>query len=824
MGEDVPWKPPRVVMQDLSGIPAIIDLSAMRDAVASLGGNPSRVNPLSPVDLVVDHSIIVDVARTSSALQRNEELEFQRNEERYAFLKWAKTAYDSMVIVPPGSGIIHQVNCEYLARVVMEQDGIAYMDGCIGTDSHTTMVNGVGVMGWGVGGIEAEAVMLGQPMSMVLPEVVGFRFTGRLSPGATATDLVLTVTKALRSHPGGVVGKFVEFFGEGVRSLAVTDRMTIANMCPEYGATMGYFSIDEFTLEYLRATGRTDEKLALIENYCKANGLFDIGEADGIQYSSTLELDLSRVVPCVAGPKRPHDYVALSSLKQDFVGCLASKRGFKGFGLKEEQVSQTFTVEADGQKYEVTHGSLAVAAITSCTNTSNPMVMIAAGLLAKRAFELGLSTPAYVKTSLAPGSKVVTEYLKSAGLEKYLDALGFHLVGYGCTTCVGNSGEVHPGMQAASDEGIVTAAILSGNRNFEGRVHLSCKANYLASPPLVVAGAIAGTVGVDFYKEPLGIGNRGKEVFLRDVWPSADEVESVMRAHVRPEMFRDVYGQIAEGSLTWEALEAPKGQMYCWDLKSTYIAKSPFLEGVPKEVSDLNLQVTDDAYCLLLLGDSITTDHISPVSKIMPGTPAARYLSDAGVDKKDWSNFGARRGNAEVMVRGTFANPQIINQLLGGEVGPRTVHVPTGDVLHVYDAAQRYQKEDADLVVIAGSDYGTGSSRDWAAKGTQLLGVKAVIARSFERIHRSNLVGMGIVPLAFHNGDDAVKLGLTGLERFAVKLPKDLQPGCDVEVTVSAADKSKRNFMTTLRLDTSVEITYYQHGGILPYVMRDLLR
>lgn len=529
------------------------------------------------------------------------------------------------------------------------------------------------------------------------------------------------------------------------------------------------------------------------------------------------------MVPCVAGPKRPHDNVPLTSLKKDFVGCLGAKRGFKGFGLKEEQVPQTFTVEAEGKTYEVRHGSLAIAAITSCTNTSNPTVMIAAGLLAKKALEFGLSTPAYVKTSLAPGSKVVTEYLKSAGLQTYLDALGFHLVGYGCTTCVGNSGEVHPGMQAASDKGIVTAAILSGNRNFEGRVHLSCKANYLASPPLVVAGAIAGTVGIDFYNEPLGIGTGGKEVFLRDVWPSADEVAAVVRLHVRPDMFREVYSRIAEGSLAWDALEAPQGQMYHWDPKSTYIAKSPFLDGVTKSASNLELQVTNDAYCLLLLGDSVTTDHISPVSTIMPDTPAARYLSDAGVGKKDWSNFGARRGNAEVMVRGTFANPQITNQLLGGEVGPRTVHVPTDEVLHVFDAAERYRKESADLVVIAGSDYGTGSSRDWAAKGTRLLGVKAVIARSFERIHRSNLVGMGIVPLAFKSGDDAAKLGITGLERFSVKLPKVLQPGCDVEVTVSVAGKHKLSFITTLRLDTTIEITYYQHGGILPYVMRELL-
>jgi len=822
---DVPWKVPRVVLQDLSGIPAIIDLSAMRDAVVAAGGDPQRVNPLSPVDLVVDHSVIIDVARVPNALARNEEIEFVRNRERFMFLKWAQNAYKNMLVVPPGSGIIHQVNCEYLSRVVMEDEaGVLFPDGCVGTDSHTPMVNGVGIMGWGVGGIEAESVMLGQPVTMVLPEVVGFHLTGKLRPGVTATDLVLTVTQRLRKH--GVVAKFVEFFGEGAESLAVTDRMTVANMCPEYGATMGFFPVDDKTLAYLRLTGRSDEKLALVENYMKANSLFGIGEAAGIHYSSSLSLDLSEVEPSLAGPKRPMDRIPLSGLKGDFGGCLTAPRGHKGYGLSPEQSVQEFKLtDGNAAGSSVTHGAIAIAAITSCTNTSNPSVLIAAGLLAKKAVEAGLTIPAYVKTSLAPGSRVVTEYLEAAGLQKYLDQLGFYTSAYGCTTCMGNSGDVDPGMQAASEQGCVTGSMLSGNRNFEARVHPSIGAAYLASPPLVVSGALAGTLDIDFDNEPLGTGKDGKPVFLKDVWPKPEEVDAAVAEFVRPSMFQDIYGKIAAGkagSDSWNGLEAPPSATFDWDPASTYIMKPPFLTGFEKGADSQGLRLCSDAYVLLLLGDSVTTDHISPVFKIKADTPAGRYLTGRGVDTKDLTSFGARRGSAEVMTRGTFANPRIANLLLD-KVGPYTVHIPSGEMLDVFDAAERYNKDGAETVVIAGAEYGTGSSRDWAAKGTKLLGIKAVIAKSFERIHRSNLAGMGVVPLAFKDGEGIEELGITGKERFSIELPKDLTAACDVLVTAKRADGSDFSFTTTCRLDTEVEVLYYKYGGVMPYVLNGIL-
>jgi len=795
---DINWRPPRVIMQDLSGIPALVDLCAMRDSLLAGGGDPQLVNPLSPVDLVVDHSVIVDVARKPDALRRNMEIEFERNRERFQFLKWAQMSFRNFSVVPPGSGIVHQVHCESIAKVVGLQEGVAFPDACVGTDSHTPMVNGLGVVGWGVGGIEAEAVMLGQPVSMVLPEVVGVRLTGELKPGVTATDLVLTVTQLLRQH--GVVGKFVEFHGPSVEALSVTDRMTIANMCPEYGATVGFFPVDRHTLQYLRTTGRPDTQVALIEEYSKANGL--LGGGGEKSYSSVAHLDLSTVVPCVAGPKRPQDRVPMVDLKKDFVSSLTGERGPKGFGLSQDQAEAPTLVNGT----EVRHGTLAIAAITSCTNTSNPAVLLAAGLVAKKAVALGLSTPEHVKTSLAPGSRVVTKYLEAAGLQESLDTLGFHTVGYGCTTCMGNSGEVEPLMQAASDQGVVTAAVLSGNRNFEGRVHLSVKANYLASPPLVVATALAGRVDIDFETEPLGQGTDGP-VYLRDVWPSPEDVDNAVTAFVKPGMFQEVYGDIS-GNDAWNELEAPSGTTYAWDPQSTYITRPPFLDRKQTPIGE--------AYCLLLLGDSVTTDHISPVSVIKTG-PAFDYLSQCGVANKDMSSFGARRANSDVMVRGTFANPRISNRLVG-ETGPQTVHVPSGEVMHVFDASERYRAEGHDLVVVAGREYGTGSSRDWAAKGTALLGVRAVLAESFERIHRSNLVGMGVLPLAFEGVE---QVGLTGRERFHIDLPEVPTSGMSVNVTASLNGQSK-TFPATVRLDTDMEVIYWKHGGIMPYVLSTL--
>eukprot|EP00927_Polykrikos_kofoidii_P061895 TRINITY_DN56719_c0_g1_i1.p1 TRINITY_DN56719_c0_g1~~TRINITY_DN56719_c0_g1_i1.p1 ORF type:complete len:891 (+),score=148.91 TRINITY_DN56719_c0_g1_i1:53-2725(+) len=795
---DINWTPPRVILQDLSGIPVLIDLCAMRDAIVTAGGDPTKVNPLSPVDLVVDHSVVIDVGRQPDALKRNMEIEMERNRERFEFLKWAQQSFDNFNLIPPGGGIVHQVHCERLARGVMVKDGVAYPDGCVGTDSHTPMVNGLGIVGWGVGGIEAEAAMLGQPMSMVLPEVVGLELTGKMQPGITATDVVLTVTQLLRQH--GVVGKFVEFFGPGAASLPVTDRMTIANMAPEYGATLSFFPIDSHTLDYLRLTGRPEAQVALVQEYAEANSMFDIGSAEGIKYSSVARLDLSEVVPCLAGPKRPQDRVSLKDLKSDFTKALTAEQGLKGFGLSAEEASKPVKV---GDR-EVNHGQLAIAAITSCTNTSNPSVLLAAGLVAKKAVEKGLSTPEYVKTSLAPGSRVVTKYLEAAGLQRYLDVLGFYTAGYGCTTCMGNSGDVFPLMQGASDNGAVTSAILSGNRNFEGRVHLSVKANYITSPPLVVAGALAGRIDIDFETEAIGHGTHGP-VFLRDVWPTPAEVEEAVRTFVRPEMFQDVYGNSHAGA-DWEALPVGKGVTYTWNAESTYIVKPPFLE--------LTQEPIGEAQCLLFMGDSVTTDHISPVSPIRTG-PAFDHLLERGVKKKEMSSFGARRGNSEVMVRGTFANPRVFNKL-AGEAGNKTVHIPSGEQMTVYDAAMRYKAEGRDLVVVAGKEYGTGSSRDWAAKGTRLLGIRAVIAESFERIHRSNLVGMGVLPITFAG---AGEFGLTGRELYKIDMPKEVKPGASVQVTATAEDGSSKVFPATVRLDTEMEVINWKSGGILPYVL-----
>ncbi|KAH9563288.1 hypothetical protein CY35_05G118200 [Sphagnum magellanicum] len=817
---EIPFKPARVILQDFTGVPAVVDLAAMRDAIKRLGGDPDKINPLVPVDLVIDHSVQVDVARTANALHTNMEMEFGRNKERFAFLKWGATAFKNMLVVPPGSGIVHQVNLEYLARVVFNSDGVLYPDSLVGTDSHTTMIDGLGVAGWGVGGIEAEAAMLGQPMSMVLPGVVGFKLNGKLRTGVTATDLVLTVTQILRKH--GVVGKFVEFYGKGMSELSLADRATIANMSPEYGATMGFFPVDKVTLQYLRLTGRDEKKVEEIEAYLRANNLFIDHEKPQKEniYTSYLELDLDTVEPCISGPKRPHDRVTLKDMKADWQACLDNKVGFKGFAIPKDQQDKVAKFTFNGQPAELRHGSIVIAAITSCTNTSNPSVMLGAGLVAKKATELGLEVKPWIKTSLAPGSGAVTLYLEKSGLTKYLDQQGFSLVGYGCTTCIGNSGELNETVAeviAAND--LIAAAVLSGNRNFEGRVHPLTRANYLASPPLVVAYAFAGTVNIDFETEPIGVGKGGKAVFLRDIWPSNEEVAEVVQRSVLPEMFRSTYANITKGNEMWNQLASPKGSQYSWDPNSTYVHEPPFFKTMKKD--PIGVPSVKDAYCLLNFGDSITTDHISPAGNINKDSPAAKYLVAHGVDRKDFNSYGSRRGNDEIMARGTFANIRIVNKFLKGEVGPRTIHIPSQEKMFIYDAAQRYKDEGADTIILAGAEYGSGSSRDWAAKGPYLQGVKAVIAKSFERIHRSNLVGMGLIPLCFKAGEDAESLGLTGFERYTIHLPdvENIKPGMDVAVTTDDGKK----FTCVLRFDTQVELTYFQNGGILHYVLRQLL-
>jgi len=811
---EVPFKPARVILQDFTGVPAVVDLAAMRDGCVRLGGDPKKINPLVPVDLVIDHSVMVDFSRTPEALEKNSEMEYKRNAERFSFLKWGATAFNNMLICPPGSGIVHQVNLEYLARVVFDKDGMMYPDSVVGTDSHTTMIDGLGVVGWGVGGIEAEAVMLGQAISMVLPEVVGFKLNGKLPATATATDLVLTCTAMLRKR--GVVGKFVEFFGEGCKNLSLADRATVANMSPEYGATMGFFPVDEVTLEYMRLTGRDPKKLKKIEAYLKANKLWQTYDNNQTYSGDVMELDLSTVVACVSGPKRPHDRVAVSDLPKDFKQCLTAPKGFKGFGLTDAQAGQSVDFDYKGKNYTLSNGSVVIAAITSCTNTSNPSVLLGAGMVAKKAVQKGLFVKPYIKTSLSPGSGAVDAYLKMSGLLAYLEQLGFFTAGFGCMTCIGNSGELDDAVaEAISAKDLCVSAVLSGNRNFEGRVHPQTQANYLASPPLVVAYALAGRCDIDFETEPIGTGVDGP-VFLKDIWPTSEEIRKIEKEVVQPEMFRETYKKVAKGNKRWNELKAPKGETFTWDDKSTYIHNPPFFQDItmePPAVKDIN-----KAYALLNVGDSITTDHISPAGKIAKNSPAARYLMERGVEAVDFNSYGSRRGNDEIMARGTFANVRLNNKLVG-KTGPQTVHIPSGETLDIFDAAAKYQAEGHQLIILGGKEYGSGSSRDWAAKGPYLQGVQAVIAESYERIHRSNLVGMGILPLQFKDGQNADSIGLTGREQFSLSMQGgDLKVGQDVKVTAS----SGKTFTATCRLDTPVEITYFKHRGILHYMLRKL--
>ncbi|MEM7456315.1 MAG: aconitate hydratase AcnA [Planctomycetota bacterium] len=822
---EIPYKPSRVVLQDFTGVPAVVDLAAMRSAMGRLGGDPKKINPLIPVDLVIDHSVQVDRFGSRDALAANVEREFERNKERYEFLRWGQQAFDNFRVVPPNVGIVHQVNLEFLAKCVFlredEHGTVAVPDTLVGTDSHTTMINGLGVLGWGVGGIEAEAAMLGQPIYMLLPEVIGFEITGKLNAGTTATDLVLTATEQLRA--AGVVGKFVEFFGDGIGNMSLADRATIANMAPEYGATMGFFPIDSETLNYLSKTGRTDDEVQLVESYMSEQGLLRTSGSAIPKYTRTLTLDLSTVEPSLAGPKRPQDRIALSAMKKEFNDALSAPVGFKGFGLEQEALTSTATVANNGHSHEISHGSVVIAAITSCTNTSNPSVMIAAGLLAKKAVEHGLTVASHVKTSLAPGSRVVTEYLDKSGLTESLEKLGFHTVGYGCTSCIGNSGPLPEPVQVAIKEGeLVASSVLSGNRNFEGRVNPLTKANYLASPPLVVAYALAGSTDVDLVSEPLGQGADGKDVYLKDVWPTHEEVNQVIENTMSSEMFTNQYSNAFQSNPTWNAIEVGEGDLYEWTDTSTYIQEPPFMAGITPEVTPI--QPVRNARCLVALGDSVTTDHISPAGAIAKDGPAGRYLQDNGVGPRDFNSFGSRRGNDRVMVRGTFANIRIRNQLAPGTEGGWTTHIPSGEQMSIYDASLKYSADNTPLVVLAGKEYGTGSSRDWAAKGTLLLGIKAVIATSYERIHRSNLVGMGVLPLEFSGGKSWQELGLDGSETFDIPdLNDDLQPRSTLNVVATKDDGSKIEFETVVRIDTPVEIDYYRNGGILQTVLRNLL-
>ncbi|RME39680.1 MAG: aconitate hydratase AcnA [Planctomycetota bacterium] len=823
---EIPFLPARVLLQDFTGVPALVDLAAMRDAMVRLGGDPKAINPQVPADLVIDHSVQVDAFGSPEALGINVQREFARNIERYRFLRWGQNAFDGFRVVPPATGIVHQINLEYLATVVALREAgggrIACPDSLVGTDSHTTMINGLGVVGWGVGGIEAEAIMLGQPIYMLLPDVVGFKLAGRLPEGATATDLVLTVTEMLRKK--GVVGKFVEFYGEGVSAMSLADRATVANMAPEYGATMGFFPADEETLRYLRLTGRSDEQVDLVERYTKEQGLFRTTETPDPIFRDTIELDLSTVEPSLAGPKRPQDRVRLTEMKSAFARSLRAPVQERGFGLDEAALKKKVDAKLNGTSATLTHGSVVIAAITSCTNTSNPSVMIAAGLLAKKAVERGLRVPPYVKTSLAPGSRVVTDYFENGGLTPYLERLGFHTVGYGCTTCIGNSGPLPEPVAKAIGEGeLVAAAVLSGNRNFEGRVHALVKANYLASPPLVIAYALAGTMDIDLATEPLGTGGDGEPVFLRDIWPSQAEIHEVVARSVTPEAFRKRYASVLEGNEEWNRIRGETGDTYPLDETSTYVQNPPFFEEVTREV--LPIAPIHGARVLVMVGDSITTDHISPAGAIKPDSPAGRYLQELGVRPEDFNTYGSRRGNDRVMTRGTFANIRLRNLLAPGTEGGVTIHLPTGEPMSVFDAAQRYQEEGTPLLVLAGKEYGTGSSRDWAAKGTMLLGVRAVLAESFERIHRSNLVGMGVLPLQFREGENRASLGLTGREIYDIDgLRDDLQPRQEVDIKAQDPDGgSVRSFRAIVRLDSPVEVDYYRHGGILPFVLRKLV-
>ena len=820
--QEIAFTPARVLLQDFTGVPAVVDLAAMREAVRRLGGDPKTINPLQPVELVIDHSVQVDAFGSKDALQQNADLEFSRNRERYRFLKWGQRAFHNFQCVPPDTGIVHQVNLEFLARVVMTAKGQAYPDTLVGTDSHTTMINGLGCLGWGVGGIEAEAAMLGQPVSMLLPQVIGVRLTGQLPEGTTATDLVLTITQMLRQH--GVVGKFVEFFGEGVLGLPLADRATIANMAPEYGATCGLFPIDAETLRYLRFSGRPEEQIALVEAYAKEQGLFLIPGAPEAEYSEVLSLDLSTVEPSLAGPMRPQDRVRLGAVKQSFEAALAAYRERRPPSKLASGKPETSEIAADPN---VTDGSVVICAITSCTNTSNPSVLVAAGLVAKKAVERGLSAQPWVKTSLAPGSKVVTEYLAAAGLLTYLEQIHFFTVGYGCTTCIGNSGPLPPAVsRAIADNDLMVAAVLSGNRNFEGRVHAEVRANYLASPPLVVAYALAGRIDLDLTRDPLGHDPAGHPVFLKDLWPTQREVAETIERALDARMFRAVYQDVYTGDAAWRSLSVPEGDLFQFEPDSTYVRLPPYFATLRKE-PDPVVPIAG-ARVLALLGDSITTDHISPAGSIKPDSPAGRYLIEHGVEPRDFNSYGSRRGNHEVMVRGTFANVRLRNRLAPGTEGGATRHLPSGDVMSIFDASLRYARDGVPLIVIAGREYGSGSSRDWAAKGPLLLGVRAVLAESYERIHRSNLVGMGILPLEFKSGETPATLGLTGEEVFAIEgvaevLARSLARGREVIVTAESADGSVKLFVATLRIDTPQEVRYYQHGGILPYVLRQMV-
>lgn len=821
----LPFIPARVVMQDFTGVPALVDLAAMRSAVARLGGDPRRINPLVPVDLVIDHSVQVDFFALPDALVRNVDLEFQRNQERYAFLRWGQKAFANFRVVPPATGIVHQVNLEYLAQVVMakEEGGewLAFPDTLVGTDSHTTMINGLGVLGWGVGGIEAEAAMLGQPMDLVAPDVVGFKLYGELQEGVTATDLTLTITQMLRQR--GVVEKFVEFFGPGLAALPLPDRATIANMAPEYGATMGFFPVDEETLRYLRLTGRPPELIERVEYYCKEQGLFREEHTPEPQFSDVLELDLGRVEPSLAGPKRPQDRLALRQVKSAFRAALTAPIKERGYELTPQQLTARVVLEEGDSRLELTHGAVVIAAITSCTNTSNPSVMVAAGLLARKAVERGLRVKPYVKTSLAPGSRVVTEYLRQAGLLEPLAALGFNLVGYGCTTCIGNSGPLPAEVaRAITEADLVAVAVLSGNRNFEGRVHPLVRANYLASPPLVVAYALAGTIDVDLLHEPLGFDPQGEAVYLSQIWPSSVEVQEVIASVIRPEMFREKYADVFQGTEAWNAIPVSEGELYLWEESSTYIQEPPFFLDLQREPPPI-MEIRG-ARALAVFGDSITTDHISPAGAISADSPAGRYLIERGVAPRDFNSYGSRRGNDRVMTRGTFANVRLKNRLVPGVEGGFTRHWPSGEQMTIYEAAMRYRQEGVPLIVLAGKEYGSGSSRDWAAKGTLLLGVRAVLAESFERIHRSNLVGMGVLPLVFKDGQSVDSLGLKGDEVFDILgLNDNLKPKPEVTVVAHRPQGEQLTFQAIARLDTPTEVTYYRNGGVLHTVLRQML-
>ena len=822
---EIPFKPARVILQDFTGVPAVVDLAALRSAMQELGGDPARINPQTPVDLVIDHSVQVDHFARGDAIDLNVALEFHRNRERYEFLKWGQNAFDNFSVVPPATGIVHQVNLEYLATVVTTRDiggrTVALPDSLVGTDSHTTMINGLGVLGWGVGGIEAEAVMLGQPIYMLIPEVVGFRLSGKLAEGANATDLVLRVTEMLRAH--GVVGKFVEFFGEGLSGMSLPDRATLANMAPEYGATMGFFPVDDQTLAYLRLTGRDEKRIDLVERYCKEQGLFRTDSSADPLYGDTLELDMGTVEPSLAGPKRPQDRIALSRMKEEFNRSLRAPVKQRGFALTDEDMKRTADVKTNGSTSTLRHGSVVIAAITSCTNTSNPSVMVAAGILAKKAVEQGLKVSAWVKTSLAPGSRVVTDYLDKAGLTPFLEKLGFHTVGYGCTTCIGNSGPLPEHIrEGIVKHDLVVSSVLSGNRNFEGRINPHVKANYLASPPLVVAYAIAGTTDIDLVKDALGKGADGSAVYLKDIWPCQAEIDEAVAASVMPEMFTKQYANATTGGKEWQSIKAGSEAVFSWNPQSTYVQQPPFFQGLSREAPPI--EPIRGARCLVIAGDSTTTDHISPAGAIAPDSPAGRYLQEQGVKPGDFNSYGSRRGNDQVMTRGTFANVRFRNQLAPGTEGGVTIHLPSGEQASVFEAAMRYKEEGTPLIVLGGIDYGMGSSRDWAAKGTLLLGVKAVIVVSFERIPRTNLVCMGVLPLQFKQDQTRETLGLSGHELFEIaELNDDIKPLQDLTVVATNPESGERTeFAVQCRIDTLVEVDYYRNGGVLQAVLRKL--